>query len=277
MTEQLRSVSGGSKQPGAPDRELVDSAFWHFRRTFDSQLWRLRPGARNFRGLSTLNYLLRYQHVEKSEEALDMVTKTLREMAAGGMHDHLGGGFHRYSVDERWFVPHFEKMLYDQAQLAICYLEAFQITHDAFFAGVAHDILAYVARDLTSPEGAFYSAEDADSADPENPSAHGEGAFYIWHQREIDSVLGSGAAAFRDYYGVKTDGNVENDPHGEFTGRNILFARPGQLEPEGLAAAKQQLFRIREARPRPHLDRKVLTSWNALMISAFARAAGIFP
>ena len=115
-----------------------------------------------------------------------MVTRTLRAMARGGMQDHLGGGFHRYSVDERWFVPHFEKMLYDQAQLAIAYVEAYQVTHDETFAKTARDIFWYVLRDLTDSGGAFYSAEDADSPDPENRSHSGEGAFYIWRKSEIE-------------------------------------------------------------------------------------------
>ena len=120
-----------------------------------------------------------------------MVAATLREMAKGGMHDQLGGGFHRYSVDERWFVPHFEKMLYDQAQLAVSYLEAFQITGDAAYAATARGILDYVLRDMRDPGGAFYSAEDADSViDPAHPEEKGEGAFYIWTQSEIAAVVG---------------------------------------------------------------------------------------
>ena len=126
-----------------------------------------------------------------NDEARDMVLVTLRAMAKGGMHDQLGGGFHRYSVDENWFVPHFEKMLYDQAQLAISYLEAYQITGDAQYADVARDIFEYVLRDLTHPDGGFYSAEDADSAaDPAKPKEKSEGAFYIWSYQEIVDVLG---------------------------------------------------------------------------------------
>ena len=137
------------------------------------------------------NFLLRYyarspQH-ETSREALDMTLETLRAMANGGMHDQLGGGFHRYSVDERWFVPHFEKMLYDQAQLAMSYLEAFQITRDPFYAKLARSTLDYVLRDMTHPEGGFYSAEDADSViDPAHPKEKGEGAFYIWSGAELE-------------------------------------------------------------------------------------------
>src|SRR5262249_27619957 len=155
-----------------------------------------------------------------SDEALDMVLLTLREMAKGGMNDQLGGGFHRYSVDERWFVPHFEKMLYDQAQLAVSYLEAFQITQDRQYADVARSIFDYVLRDLLAPEGGFYSAEDADSViDPANPKEKGEGAFYIWSYEELVSILGSeDSATFARVYGVEERGNVREDPHSEFTG-----------------------------------------------------------
>ena len=203
-----------------------------------------------------------------------MVVETLRHMAAGGMHDQIGGGFHRYSVDERWFVPHFEKMLYDQAQLATAYLEAYQITHDEEFARVANDIFTYVLRDLGDPQGAFYSAEDADSPDPDRPGHSGEGTFYIWSQREIESVLGTEVAkVFSRLYGVQPDGNVENDPQGEFTGRNILYRAVNVQDDDDAAmldGGSARLLKTRSRRPRPHLDNKVLTSWNALMISAFA-------
>ncbi len=160
-----------------------------------------------------------------NREALEMVLLTLREMAKGGMHDQLGGGFHRYSVDERWFVPHFEKMLYDQAQLAIAYLEAFQITGDAQYAETARGIFDYVLRDMTAPEGGFYSAEDADSAmDPAEPNVKGEGAFYIWTADEIRHLVPQPEADWFCYrYGVAEGGNVANDPHEEFANHNILY------------------------------------------------------
>src|SRR5579863_5528976 len=162
-----------------------------------------------------------------------MVLATLRAMANGGMHDQLGGGFHRYSVDERWFVPHFEKMLYDQAQLAISYLEAFQITHDPFFAAIARSTLDYVLRDMTHADGGFYSAEDADSViDPADPKTKGEGAFYIWTAAELQQALGPQLfATFAAHYGIEDDGNVHHDPHGEFTGRNILYLRDTATDP----------------------------------------------
>jgi uncharacterized protein len=197
----------------------------------------------------------------------------LRAMANGGMHDQLGGGFHRYSVDERWFVPHFEKMLYDQAQLAISYLEAFQITHDPFYAKIARSTLDYVLRDMTHPEGGFYSAEDADSViDPADPKEKGEGAFYIWSADQLKEF-----PKIASIYGVETNGNVPDDPHGEFTGKNILYLRrplDDATEAE-LQTAKAELLAIRSKRVRPHLDDKILTAWNGLMISAFAQGAKV--
>jgi hypothetical protein len=203
-----------------------------------------------------------------------MVVETLIAMEKGGMNDQLGGGFHRYSVDEYWFVPHFEKMLYDQAQLVISYLEAFQLTQDETLAGAARRTLDYVIRDMTAPGGGFYSAEDADSAsDPARPNEKSEGAFYIWAFREVVELLGEERARqFARRYGMEPDGNVQNDPHNEFTGRNILFLAHSEEED---AEADAILFEARAKRPRPHLDDKVLTSWNGLMISAFSKAAAI--
>ncbi len=273
VLDQLRAIAGTSNVAGEVTRELFESAFWPLRRTFDAR-WGGFGSAPKFPRPVVLNYLLRHFSLTNNSEALEMTAETLRGMARGGMHDHLGGGFHRYSVDERWFVPHFEKMLYDQAQLAVSYLEAFQITSEPVFAGTARDIFGYVLRDLTSSDGAFYSAEDADSPDPENPSHAGEGAFYIWRQSEIEAVLGKpDGELFSKYFGVEPNGNVDQDPHGEFTGRNILHETGSDADFSGerLAAAKRRLLEVRAKRPRPHLDNKILTAWNALMISAFAK------
>jgi uncharacterized protein len=270
------------------DAGTLDTGFFVFRRTFDSHLGGF-GGAPKFPRPSVLNFLTRYYARTKSEEALEMVLKTLREMAKGGMHDQLGGGFHRYSVDERWFVPHFEKMLYDQGQLATAYLEAFQITHDEQYAEVARRIFDYVLRDMTEAGGAFYSAEDADSApDASRPTEKSEGSFYIWSAEEIRALV---AAPVSDWffhrYGVMEGGNVLHDPHGEFTGRNILyqanevedtalhFERPVEEIREALDRAGETLLAARGKRPRPHLDDKVLTSWNGLMISALAKGGAV--
>jgi uncharacterized protein YyaL (SSP411 family) len=273
VLEQLRQYSEAGGTDAKVAQPTLDAAFNAFRRSFDARLGGF-GSAPKFPRPSVLNFLLRYASLTRNEEARDMVLVTLRAMARGGMHDQLGGGFHRYSVDENWFVPHFEKMLYDQAQLAISYLEAYQVTSDAQYAAVARDILDYVLRDLTHSEGGFYSAEDADSApDPAHPKEKSEGAFYIWSQQEIVDALGEDAAAvFCRRYGVRPRGNVEHDPHGEFTGRNILYqAQDEPVSEESVA----KLLEIRARRPRPHLDDKILTGWNALMISAFAKGAQI--
>jgi uncharacterized protein YyaL (SSP411 family) len=289
---QLREYSGSSNAAGddglAVSKDVLDSAFYAFRRMFDTKLGGF-GGAPKFPRPSVHNFLVRYYAETGNEEALEMVLLTLREMAKGGMNDQLGGGFHRYSVDERWFVPHFEKMLYDQAQLAISYLEAFQITRDGQYAAAAREIFSYVLRDLTHPEGGFYSAEDADSApDSAHPKEKREGAFYVWSREEIEAALGpADAAIFNFRFGVEERGNVSEDPHGEFGGRNILFQAhtieetaerfriPVDDSRAILRSASLKLLEVRSRRPRPHLDDKILTGWNALMISAFAKGAQI--
>ncbi len=270
---QLTKLSEtGPGRGAALDESISDSAFQYFRRSFDAKYggW---GGAPKFPRPVTLNFLFRYYARTRNEEALEMALKPLRGMAEGGMNDQLGGGFHRYSVDERWFVPHFEKMLYDQAQLAISYLEAFQITHDPFYAKVARSTLDYVLRDMTHPEGGFYSAEDADSViDPANPKEKGEGAFYIWTAAELKDY-----PRFASIYGVDEHGNVSEDPHEEFTGKNILYLREpldDATEAE-FQSARAALLAIRSKRVRPHLDDKILTAWNGLMISAFAKGAQV--
>jgi len=258
------------------DESALNSGFYGFRRSFDARHGGFGD-APKFPRPVVLNFLLRYHARTHAQDALDMTLTTLREMAKGGMYDHLGGGFHRYSVDARWFVPHFEKMLYDQAQLAISYVEAFQITGEVAFADVARGILDYVLRDMRDKDGGFYSAEDADSViDPAHPHEKGEGAFYVWTQAEIEAVAGQPAAKwFCERFGVEPNGNVQNDPHQEFTGKNILYqARPIE-DREAHAAVREASAKLLEARGkrvRPHLDDKILTAWNGLMISAFAKA-----
>ncbi|HEY3439746.1 MAG TPA: thioredoxin domain-containing protein [Paludibaculum sp.] len=267
--EKHASVGGGEE---AVKAESLESCYRYFQRTFDKRLGGF-GNAPKFPRPSVLNFLFRYYHRTGEEDARDMALLTLREMAKGGMNDQLGGGFHRYSVDERWFVPHFEKMLYDQAQLAISYLEAFQITGDEQYARTARAVFEYVLRDMTHEGGAFYSAEDADSApDAAQPNEKSEGAFFVWSQEEIVALLGrERGAAFAKAYGCMPNGNVESDPHGEFTGKNILYRREEWQDTGEIAT----LLAAREQRPRPHLDDKILTSWNAMMISAFARGAQV--
>ncbi len=203
------------------------------------------------------------------------------------MYDHLGGGFHRYSTDQKWHIPHFEKMLYDQAILARTYCEAFQATKKPVYADTAKDIFKYVLRDMQNSDGGFYSAEDADSVSPDvkedkHPQKK-EGAFFIWTSQEVIKALGKDSGEIFNYhFGVEFGGNAEFDPHGEFTGRNILFVAHSIEETAShfkkpvveietiLTRAKETLFNLRAKRPKPHLDDKILTDWNGLMISSLA-------
>ncbi|MCE9608793.1 MAG: thioredoxin domain-containing protein [Chthoniobacter sp.] len=287
------TATGASKSEAAGKGALA-AGFNQLARSFDDELGGF-GSAPKFPRPVALNFLLRIYAREGAQTkdgkaALAMTLHTLREMAAGGMHDHLGGGFHRYSVDRFWHVPHFEKMLYDQAQLACSYLEAFQITHDPAHEKVARDILDYVRRDMTDQGGGFYSAEDADSLVAHGQPEHSEGAFYVWKKAEIDAALGEEAAQiFNRVYGVQAAGNAPegSDPMGEFKGANILiervplaeaakhFKKPEAEVAASLAASRMKLLDLRARRPRPHLDDKIITSWNGLMISAFARGAQV--
>ncbi|XP_054803026.1 uncharacterized protein LOC129306438 isoform X1 [Prosopis cineraria] len=226
-----------------------------------------------------------------ANEHRNMVFFTLQCMARGGVHDHIGGGFHRYSVDECWHVPHFEKMLYDQGQLANAYLDAFSITKDTFYSFISRDILDYLRRDMIGPEGEIFSAEDADSAETEGATRKKEGTFYIWTSKEVEDILGQHADLFKEHYYIKPSGNCDlsrlSDPHNEFMGKNVLIERKDLSElaskygmsiekySEILGECRQQLFEVRSKRPRPHLDDKVIVSWNGLVISSFARASKI--
>ena len=221
-----------------------------------------------------------FQHYRRtgSEQPLEMALATLRQMARGGMHDHLGGGFHRYSVDRYWRVPHFEKMLYDQAQLAGAYTAACQLTGDHRHGEVAAATLDYLLRDLQAPEGGFYSAEDADSAgDPQRPEEKVEGAFYLWTIDQARAAFRAAGAAGADEliaaYGLTAAGNTISDPHGEFGRGNVLYRARGdgplpQPWREALAAARAR-------RARPLLDDKIITAWNGLAIAALAAAGRV--
>jgi uncharacterized protein YyaL (SSP411 family) len=292
IVERLRTLGAQRGGGETPPPAVLERATAEFATAFDAR----RGGfgtAPKFPRPSELLFLLREHARTQAAEPRDMVLLTLRAMALGGMRDHIGGGFHRYSVDADWRVPHFEKMLYDQAQLTLAYVEAAQVTGDTFYSDVALDTLAYVRRDLTDRDGGFYSAEDADSVPPEHaadPAAHTmEGAFYIWTDEEVGDVLGVDADLFRERFGVRPGGNAPFDPQNEFANKNLLYtARPladvaqnagrSALEAvEALEGARRALFERRSMRPRPHLDDKILTAWNGLMIAAFARVARTVP
>ncbi len=324
MVQSLRryATEGGAREITADSAQLAplheaagdafEKCYQYFYEGYDAQ-WGGFGGAPKFPRGSVINFLFRIASLQGAQSelgaaAVKMAEHTLQKMAEGGVHDHVGGGFHRYSVDEEWFVPHFEKMLYDQAQIALNYLEAKQATGREVFAWMARGIFEYVQRDLTGPHGGFYSAEDADSVLPPNvgpalaPSRseagasaspttekpkHAEGAFYVWTKEGIEGVLGADAAFFCAHFGVKAEGNVAHDPQQEFVGKNILrqrqslsvTAREFDLDVETasvkLLGCLEKLRMVRTKRPRPHLDDKVITAWNGLMISALAKGCQV--
>ncbi|MBI4736409.1 MAG: thioredoxin domain-containing protein [candidate division NC10 bacterium] len=277
IAETVRQILDGMgrlstfKEVAEPlDKELLDRVGRALTRHVDP-VYGGFGGAPKFPNTMNQAFLLRHARAHQDEFALRMVTLTLEKMAAGGIFDHIGGGFHRYSVDNRWLVPHFEKMLYDNALLLRLYLEAWQVTRQRLFEKVIRDTLAYVRREMLHPEGGFYSTQDADSEGE-------EGKFFVWTRDEILAHLGEDVGQlFCRAYDVTEAGNFER-------GRSILN-RPGSLESVAarfgmkaeqaetlLAGAREKLFHVREQRAKPFRDEKILTSWNCLMISACAEA-----
>ncbi|HVU49517.1 MAG TPA: thioredoxin domain-containing protein [Polyangia bacterium] len=265
LVEAVRRDMEAEPADGAgapPTAAVIGQTVDYFKRAFDT----LEGGVRRapkFPSNVPIRLLLRAHRRTGDAETLKMAELTLTKMAGGGMYDQLGGGFHRYSTDARWLVPHFEKMLYDNALLAVAYAEAAQVMGRADFARVARETLDYVLREMTSPEGAFYSATDADSEGE-------EGKFFVWSQKEIEDVLGPGpeTARFLRYYGVTAGGNFE--------GANILnVAHPDEREHAALAPARARLYEVRARRPPPLRDDKILAAWNGLMISGLAVAGRI--
>ncbi|MEI7998510.1 MAG: thioredoxin domain-containing protein [Candidatus Omnitrophota bacterium] len=266
-----------------PDQTLLESAYQNIASQFDHRNGGFGQSPKFPMG-HYLSFLLRYYHRTQERKALEMVEATLTAIAQGGIYDHLAGGFHRYSTDAHWHVPHFEKMLYDQALLVRAYLECYQLTGNLKYATVARETLDYVLRDMQQPQGGFYCAQDADSltADGTHKS---EGAFYVWSHEEISQVLTEQEAVIFNYaYGVEPQGNVKSDPNGEFIGKNILYQAHSiditavhfKIDiaevKELLDRARLKLLEYRTHRSFPHLDDKVLTDWNGLMLGVFSFA-----
>ncbi|MDQ6969062.1 MAG: thioredoxin domain-containing protein [Mariprofundus sp.] len=246
--------------------DIIDQAYMSTAKAFDVSHGGF-GAAPKFPSAQRLLFLLRYALLKDQPEALSMVEKTLTAMQRGGIHDQLGGGFHRYSTDADWLLPHFEKMLYDQAMLMMAYAEAFRATGNARFSHSARDIAEYVLRDMRDAGGAFYAAEDADSAGV-------EGKFYVWTAAEIKSVLGKSAAAFMRAYGVNEQGNFSDESSHKKTGENILH-RNGAVDVAYFQADIKKLMAVRAKRVRPFRDDKVLTDWNGLTIAALAMTGRI--
>jgi len=263
------------------DEATLELAYEQLAKRFDGQHAGF-SNAPKFPTPHNILFLLRYWKRSGNQATLDMVEKTLLAMRRGGIYDHVGFGFHRYSTDSQWLVPHFEKMLYDQAMLAIAYTEAYQATGKEDYGKTAREIFTYVLRDMTAPEGVFYSAEDADSEGE-------EGKFYLWTQEEIRQALGNEEAAFiAKVFNIEKDGNFLEQATGKKNGVNILHLRKalGELASDldlsqqdlqaHLEVIRQKLFAYREKRVHPMKDDKILIDWNGLMIAALAKGAQAF-
>lgn len=286
ITAHLQQATRRTPQGTAADLSpaLLDEAVAVFRNSFDT-VWGGFGQAPKFPSPANLEFLLAYHHATGWQEvgspgSLEMVTHTLHRMAAGGMYDQLGGGFARYSVDQMWLVPHFEKMLYDNAQLARVYLHAYQVTGEPEFERVVRETLAYLEREMLDQEGGFFAAQDADSEGI-------EGKYFVWTVAEIEAILGPDAQLFNAWFGVTAEGNFKDPHHPELTGRNVLsrwqeadvVAEQFGLTVEQLAAKiadlRAKVLAARDQRVPPGLDDKVLTSWNGLALAAFAEAARV--
>ena len=261
--DQLNSKPAGNNF----STELINKAYDQFRNGFDEEYGGFFK-APKFPSPHNLIFLMRYHHSFDNKIALEMATKTLKQMRLGGIYDHIGFGFHRYSTDRHWLVPHFEKMLYDQAMIAMAYTEAYHITGEDIFAQTANEIFTYVLRDMTASEGGFFSAEDADSEGE-------EGKFYVWTEQEIKEVLGENyGKEFNDIFSITTPGNYKDESSGKQTRLNIPHLKNyNSNENNDLDSAREKLFNIREKRIHPLKDDKILTDWNGLMIAALAKAA----
>lgn len=243
--------------------------------------------APKFPQTASLNFLLEYHRIVGDDHALQMSLNTLRKIAWGGIHDHVGGGFHRYAVDREWQLPHFEKMLYDQALLACTFIDAFLLSGDNLFEKAARDTLDYVEREMTGESGQFFSAQDADSPSLSDPDRQAEGAFYVWRKSEICDLLGEDTSEiFAHCFDIREDGNVKHDPNNEFRGQNVLIMRKSHERvaeyfgstPDHVEAVVEAALGIlederRNNRKPPQKDDKSITAWNGMMISAFARAS----
>jgi len=286
VTDLLRRSTEEEGGGDAPGPQLLSDAARQLSRQFD----RTHGGfgsAPKFPAPHNLLFLLRHWHRTGEERALDMVTETLDQMRLGGLFDQVGYGFHRYSTDQQWTLPHFEKMLYDQAMHVLAYTEAYQATGEDRYETTAREVIAYVLRDLQAPAGGFYSAEDADSENEEGEME--EGAFYVWSTDAVRDLLDAELADLViDLYNMRPEGNYQEESTGKRTGKNVLHldrslaeeAERRDMDEDGLRerldTARVALFEARADRPRPGLDDKVLTDWNGLMVAALAAAARAF-
>lgn len=285
VTDRIRSDALARSMATQLDKNINTRALLEITATYDAEDGGFGNAPKFPRsGIFSFLLTLAEQDNAMSVNAKSMMQKTLARMAQGGIFDQVGGGFHRYSVDAQWLVPHFEKMLYTQALMAASYVQLYKIDPQPVYKEIAQATLDFVLREMTSPQGGFYSALDADSERPDRKGEYAEGAFYLWSDAELASLLSADELKFaRDYYNVQKTGNIDSDPQGEFTGLNILHVsddyRDKLLNAEQtkiLSTIKTKLLAARSDRPRPHLDDKIVTAWNGMVISALAQAGEAF-
>ncbi len=291
VTQQIRAYADDTRQQAALADDINEQALREIVSIYDDGFGGFsaapkfpRPGIFSFLNGLSLQSSLRPQKQDNKKSAAQMMRTTLDAMADGGIFDHIGGGFHRYAVDDSWQVPHFEKMLYTQALMVIAYSDFYRVSPSQKYKQVVAQTLDFVLQDMRAAGGGFYSALDADSERTDKPGEHGEGAYYLWSEAELKKRLSADEFDFaREYFHVREQGNIYSDPRNEFENLNVLYVdeafRGETLSPqqiEWLDSIRGKLEKIRHQRPMPHLDDKVITAWNGMMITALAKASRVF-
>lgn len=285
ITTQIKAAADDSMAGGTIDPDVQRRAFEQIDAMYDSEYGGF-GGAPKFPRVEKLVFLLEVaaSDDERATRALAIARETLVAMSQGGLYDQVGGGFHRYAVDAQWQVPHFEKMLYTQALVSLAYTRLYRIDPDPLYRDVVAATLNFVLREMRDPNGGFFSALDASSERLDQSGSKAEGVYYLWSANQLQSVLDKAEwALVRDYYGIEPNGNIHSDPHAAFKGLNILhlseeFRDSGLDEKQSvlISGARKKLYQARLTRPRPHLDDKIITAWNGMMIAALAAAAAEF-
>jgi uncharacterized protein YyaL (SSP411 family) len=285
ITSQIKASADESLPGHSIDKDLQQQAVEQIAAVYDSEFAGFGAAPKFPRpGMFVLLLDVAARKNPDSQQALEMIRETLNAMSQGGIYDHVGGGFHRYSVDEQWQVPHFEKMLYTQALMSLAYTRLYQIDPDKHYREVVAGTLDFVIIEMCDAGGGFYSALDASSERPDQVGVHAEGAYYLWRAKQLESLLNKAEwDIVRRYYAIEDDGNIDSDPRGEFGLLNILHVSHAfkgrtlsEQESALINSAREKLYRARLSRPRPHLDDKIITAWNGMMISALVEAAVVF-
>ena len=295
VTARITAFADDTAESAVLDSNINDLALQHITESYDEESGGFSaapkfPSPGIFAFLNNLAFneaigkAIKGKEREKKTAARKMMKTTLDGMASGGIYDQIAGGFHRYSVDGDWQVPHFEKMLYSQALMVMAYSDFYRVDAQKRYKQVVFETLNFVKQEMQSPDGGFYSALDADSERPEEPGEHAEGAYYLWREAELKRLLSAEEFSFvKKYFNVKENGNIISDPQDEFTNLNIFYIDEAfrdklltKQESGWLRSANKKLNINRRLRPRPHLDDKIITAWNGMMLSAFARASLVF-